>query len=137
MGMSASEKDAIKKMMELPEFEEAIKGQLPSLLQALIDLATGVKVQEMKKNAETGEWAENIYYEKPDRLAAQFLIENVIGKVPTRVELTGKDGEPMKVIPWMPKLIAIEENIIDVLDEEEVALLNEAAESVPEVKRAP
>lgn len=127
--------DAVKKFMELPEFEDAISGVLPGLLQAMIDLATGVRVQEMKKNPDTGEWSENTYYKEPDRLAAQFLIENVIGKVPTRVELTGKDGEAMKVIPWMPKKEAIEGGILETIDDEEMRMLNEAADSVPEVTR--
>ncbi len=130
MPLSPGDKDELKAMMQLPEFEEAIRSRLPSLVAAMFDLATGVQMIERKRDPDNKEeWGERVYWKAPDRQAAQFLIENVIGKVPTRVEMTGKDGEPMKIIPWMPKLEAIEEGIVETLDEDEVKMLTEAKDA--------
>ncbi len=126
MALSPDQKQELKAMMEIPEFEEAIKSRLPNLLQAIMDIAQGHLAHEQRRDPDTHEWADNCYDVRPDRLACQFLIENVIGKVPTRVEMTGKDGEAMKIIPWMPKLDAIEEGVVDTIDDEEVRMLTEA-----------
>lgn len=123
--LTPAAKNQLKVMMELPEFEEIIRAQLPSLLQALFDLAEGVQIQEIKQDPDTKAWTERTYTRPPDRLAAQFLIENVIGKVPTRVELTGKDGEGLTVMPWAPKLKMIEAELVEA-KEGEVAMLEAA-----------
>ena len=114
--MSPLTKDAkaqLQQMMELPEFEDQIRAQLPALLQAMFDLAEGVQIQELKQDPDSGQWVGRIYARAPDRLAAQFLIENVIGKVPTRVEMTGKDGESLVVMPWAPRLEMIEAELVE------------------------
>ena len=111
-------KAQLQVMMELPEFEDIIRAQLPKLLQAMFDLAEGVQIHEVKQDPNTKEWTGRIYSRPPERLAAQFLIENVIGKVPTRVELTGKDGEGLTVVPWAPKLGMIEGQLVDAKDGE-------------------
>ena len=118
-------KQQLKAMMELPEFEDVIRAQLPSLLQAMFDLAEGVQIHEVKQDPDTKEWVGRVYQRAPDRLAAQFLIENVIGKVPTRVEMTGKDGESLTVIPWAPKLGMIEGQLVEA-KEGEVKMLEDA-----------
>jgi len=112
-GLTPDAKAQLKVMMELPEFEDVIRAQLPTLLKAMFDLAEGVQVQEIKQDPNTKEWVGRIYARAPDRLAAQFLIENVIGKVPTRVEMTGKDGEALTVMPWAPKLEMIEAEFVE------------------------
>ena len=112
-GLTSDAKQQLQQMMELPEFEDQIRANLPALLQAMFDLAEGVQMQDIKRDPESGEWTGRIYVRAPDRLAAQFLIENVIGKVPTRVELSGKDGESLVVRPWAPKLDMIEAKLVD------------------------
>lgn len=92
----------LKAAMEIPEVEEAIKARLPVLIQRMFDLAEGVIMVETRTDNETGELVQRIYQVAPDRQALQFLIENVIGKTPQRVEMTGKGGGPMEVIPWAP-----------------------------------
>lgn len=125
MALDAAQKEALKEIMDIPEFEDAIKTRLPGLLQAMFDLAEGVVHHEVKRDPDNGDWVSRCYSRDPERLAAQFLIENVIGKVPTRVEMTGKDGEAMKIVPWMPKLDAIEAEFIEP-KEDEVRMLEEA-----------
>ena len=91
----------------------------------MFDLAEGVQIQELKQDPDTREWVGRVYQRPPDRLAAQFLIENVIGKVPTRVEMTGKDGESLTVMPWAPRLQMIEAEMVEAKDGE-VKMLEDA-----------
>ncbi len=126
MALDKNQKEQLRAMMDIPEFEESIKTRLPGLLEAMIDIAEGHFAHQQRRDPDTGEWADNCYSVPPDRLALQFLIENVIGKVPTRVEMTGKDGEAMKIIPWMPKLDAIGEGVVETIDDDEVRMLEEA-----------
>lgn len=91
----------LRAAMEIPEVEEAIKARLPVLIQHMFDLAEGVVWVEQRVD-DDGNIVPRIYQAQPDRQALQFLIENVIGKTPQRVEMTGKDGGPMEVIPWAP-----------------------------------
>ena len=117
-GLSKDAKAQLQVMMDIPEFEEAIKGRLPGLLEAMFDLAEGVRIQELKQDPKSKMWVERVYTKAPDRLAAQFLIENVIGKVPTRVEMSGKDGESLTVMPWAPRLQMIEAEMVEPKDGE-------------------
>jgi hypothetical protein len=32
----------------------------------------------------------------------EFLIEHGLGKVPQRHELTGEEGGPLEIVPWLP-----------------------------------
>jgi len=88
-------------LMKIPDAEARILARLDDLLTAMLDLALGHFVMIPKFNKETGEVETRVYEREPDAKAAMFLIENVIGKVPQRLEMTGKDGGPVKVIPWM------------------------------------
>lgn len=120
----------LKDMMAVPDVEQAIRAELPNLITAMLDLAKGVYAHEERRVGD--EWVDRCYREKPDRLALTFLIENVIGKVPNRIEMTGDKGGPLKVVPWMPKLDAIEDDVLDATSEEEVAMLKEAQADVEE-----
>lgn len=91
---------ALTELMGIPDVDVTIRAHLPLLIQRMFDLAEGVVMQEVRIEGE--ETTTRIYQLAPDRLALQFLIENVIGKTPQRVELTGKDGGPVEVIPWAP-----------------------------------
>ena len=125
MPLTKDAKAQLQQMMELPEFEDQIRANLPALLQAMFDLAEGIQMQDIKRDPDSGEWTGRIYSRAPDRLAAQFLIENVIGKVPTRIEMTGKDGESLVVHPWAPKREMIEAGLVEA-KEGEVEMLEAA-----------
>lgn len=99
---TAAEEAAARELMDIPEVEAAIKFRLPTLLQRMFDLAEGVIMAETRTDRETGEIVQRVYQVAPDRQALQFLIENVIGKTAQRLELTGKGGGPMTVVPWAP-----------------------------------
>ncbi len=92
---------ARKALLKIPDIEQKILGRMDDLLQAMLDRALGHYVVIHKFNKETGEVETRIYLEPPDVRAATFLIENVIGKVPQRIEMSGPDGGPVRVIPWM------------------------------------
>lgn len=96
-----AEEGDLRGLMEIPEVEQAIKARLPILIQRMFDLAEGVVWVEQRVG-EDGKIEPRIYQNGPDRQALQFLIENVIGKTPQRIEMTGKQGGPMEIIPWMP-----------------------------------
>jgi hypothetical protein len=87
-------------LMDIPEVDKEVRKRLPALLQRMFDIAEGVFIQE-ERYGEDGPMV-RVYRMAPDRLALQFLIENVIGKTPQRLELTGKGGGPMEVVPWAP-----------------------------------
>lgn len=101
--MVADKTIALKKrtLMKIPDAEARILLRLDDLLTAMLDLALGHFVYIPRFNKETGEVETRVYEREPDAKAAMFLIENVIGKTPQRIEMTGKDGGPVKVIPWM------------------------------------
>ena len=92
---------ARKALLKIPDIEQKILGRMDDLLQAMLDRALGHYVVIHKFNKDTGEVETRVYLEPPDVRAATFLIENVIGKVPQRIEMSGPDGGPVRVIPWM------------------------------------
>lgn len=98
----AKKAGSLDDLMNIPEVEEAIRLRLPILIARMFDLAEGVIMVSTSEDKETGEYVQRIYQTSPDRQALQFLIENVIGKTPQRVELTGKDGERLNITPWAP-----------------------------------
>lgn len=91
-----------KKLMRSAEVEEFVQERMPILLARIWDLAMGVTVLEEKIDETTGEVVPRIYRMAPDRQALQFLIENGIGKTPQRIEMTGEDGGPLRIMPWAP-----------------------------------
>ncbi len=86
---------------KIPGAEAKIFDNLDALLDAMLALALGHKLQTSRFDKDAGEVVTVVWDVPPDYKALAFLIENVIGKVPSRVELTGKDGEAVRVIPWM------------------------------------
>ena len=86
---------------KIPGAEAKIFDNLDALLDAMLALALGHKFQTSRFDKDAGEVVTLIWDVPPDYKALAFLIENVIGRVPSRVELTGKDGGAIKVIPWM------------------------------------
>lgn len=101
-----------KALLKIPEFEQKVQDRLDDLLKAMIDLALGHFVTVAKFNKNTGEVETRIYEQPPDYKALSFLIENVIGKVPSRLEITGAGGGPVKVVPYMTMEEAIRVGIV-------------------------
>lgn len=80
----------------IAETEREIAKKLPTLLQAIYDLAVGVYIGEEGEDGTV-----RVYRERPDRQALQWLLERVLGKTPERHELVALDNVAM-VIPWAP-----------------------------------
>lgn len=97
--------------MSIEDAENAIAAELPKLLERLNDLAMGVIVYTIEAHEEedpdTGETRfipeARVYRMPPDKDALKYLTERVMGRVPQRVELSGKIDETLKVVPWMPR----------------------------------
>lgn len=96
-----------KRMLKIPDVEKKINDRMEDLVDAMLDLALGHYKMISKFNPETGDVEQKVYVIEPDYKALAFLIENVMGKVPQRVEMTGDGGGPIKVIPWMTMAEAI------------------------------
>ena len=47
-----------------------------------------------------------VYKTVPNLAALQYLVDRGMGKVPTRVEITGADEGPVQFMPWRPELVA-------------------------------
>lgn len=103
MAASTQGKLALSKsqLSRIPGAEERIFGKLDELLDAMLALALGHKLVITKFDQKSGQVISEVWDQDPDYKALAFLIENVIGKVPSRVELTGADGGAVKIIPWM------------------------------------
>lgn len=110
--LTKQEQESLAALMELEDVDRIIRGMLPVLIDRMLELALGVCVLETKANPKTGEISQKVFRVPPDRQALQYLMENVIGKVPQRVELTGKDGGGIEIVPWMPMQAAEEAGLI-------------------------
>jgi hypothetical protein len=100
-----------RQIMSIPDAEKRISKALPDLLDRMIDLAMGAMAVGVVLDADTGAPKQRVYQLLPDQKALSFLIEHGIGRVPQRVELTGKEGKPMEIIPWMPQQVALEQGL--------------------------
>lgn len=105
-------------LLKIPEVEARIAENIEPMLQAMLDLALGIHVQVSKLIE--GEVQTRVYQQPPDYKALAFLIENVIGKVPQRVEMTGDGGGPIKIIPWMTIDEARRMSLLDTDEEDTV-----------------
>ena len=109
----------------IPDAEKRIQEQLSHLLDTMFDIAYGVYYEKAQLDADSGEVVLRIYKSPPDYKALAFLLENVMGKVPQRVEMTGADGGPVKIIPWMTFTEAVKMGL-----QEQIAGLPEAEEPI-------
>lgn len=100
--------------MSIDDADAFIASRLPLLLERLMDLANGVQLVEYKLTDDGP--SERIYRSAPDKDALKYLTERVMGKIPQRVELTGKEGGPVKVVPWMPEQAAIEKGYVKIIE---------------------
>jgi hypothetical protein len=72
--------------------EKRIADKLPTLIDKMMELAHGVTVQEVDK-----EGGLIVYTKAPDRQAAEYLINRIMGKPTERKEVTGPEGGPVEV----------------------------------------
>ena len=110
--LTEQEQKSLEALMQIEDVDRVIRGMMPVLIDRMLELALGVCIQDQKVNPKTGDVEQKVFRVPPDRQALQYLMENVIGKVPQRVELTGKDGGAIEVIPWMPIQAAEEAGMI-------------------------
>lgn len=111
-----------KRLLKQPDVLKKIEARSDDLLSALIDLALGHYVTIAKFNRLTGQVETRVYAQPPDYKALAFLMENVIGKVPNRLEITGEDGGPVKIVPYMSMPEAIRVGIIESAQREQKQL---------------
>lgn len=111
-----------KKLLKTPEVLKRIEQRSDDLLKAMIDLALGHYVTIAKFNKLTGEVETRVYEQPPDYKALSFLLENVIGKVPNRLEITGEGGGPVKIVPYMSMPEAMRIGIIAQAQQEQKQL---------------
>jgi len=71
---------------------KGVKKGVKPILTAMIDLALGVWVEQKMPHGKT-----RVYRCKPDVHAAKYLFDQVVGKPKEMAEITGKDGEAIKV----------------------------------------
>lgn len=109
---------AIDKQTALQTAERKVRGALRKNIMRLQELAAGVILvdtaragdpwrQIVLRNIETGEERVigdglRIYVTPPNREALTYLIDRGMGKPPQRHEVTGDDGGPLTIVPWMP-----------------------------------
>lgn len=72
--------------------EKRIVDKLPLLIDRMFELADGVAVQDIDN-----EGGVNVYIKPPDRQAAEYLINRIMGKPTERKELSGEDGGAIPV----------------------------------------
>ena len=71
---------------------------LPKYIKLLEGLARGVLVVEENKKGE-----EEVYRTIPDRQALQYLTDRGMGKPVNKTEITGEDGTPIVITPYIPR----------------------------------
>jgi hypothetical protein len=94
-----------RKRRVLDRTESQIVKHLPQYIAKLEELACGVLVEKI--DGRSGE--ATVYKAPPDRQALEFLIEHGIGKVPTKLEVTGEEGGGIAIIPWLPPSAKVKE----------------------------
>mgnify|MGYP001613334974 FL=1 len=57
-----------------------------------------------------------LYTTAPNLAALQYLSDRAMGKVPQRYEITGDEGGPVEVVPWMPPAGYVIEGKYEVID---------------------
>ncbi len=90
----------IRHAQQIDKAELYLAKNLLLFMNDLIVLARGYgKIMENKDGEEY------VYYIPPDRQALEYLINRGMGKVPTKVEITGEDGGPVQAefIAWIPQ----------------------------------
>ncbi len=79
---------------KVDKFAGQIADHLPQIIAAQLQLALGVTVQEVDED--TG--GVMIYAKPPDHKAGAYLIDRILGKPTSSLEVSDPDGGPLKVI---------------------------------------
>ena len=118
--------------MAVEKAEAHVRRRLKKYIIGLEELAKGVVIAEPAKrgygydvvlrDSETGEERVvgrnlTLYTTPPNLAALQYLSDRAMGKVPQRYEITGDEGGPVEVIPWMPPAGYIVEGKYKVLED--------------------
>ena len=45
-----------------------------------------------------------VYQTEPSLQANQYLVDRALGRTPQRYEITGDEGGPVEVVPWLPEI---------------------------------
>lgn len=92
-GQNQSTKEQLVKIEDARNYlDQAIREQLPEILQGQIELAKGIYVGSgsVAIDEETGEIISGAVYRKPpDVKAAKFLVDQLVGKAKQSVEVNG------------------------------------------------
>lgn len=79
---------------QIKKAEKRIADHLPELIDLQMELARGVLVEDV--NPITGDRV--VYKTPPDRAAGQYLINRILGRPTERREITGQDGEALRIV---------------------------------------
>ena len=138
--------------MAVEKAEAHVRRRLKKYIVGLEDLAHGVTMAEPSRRGagyqvilrDEEDGTERVVgrnltlYTTPPNLAAlQYLSDRAMGKVPQRYEITGDEGGPVEVVPWMPPTGYIVEGNYKVLEEPNEAKHDEvedSQEAVPEMR---
>lgn len=72
--------------------EKRIADRLPFLVDKLMELSEGVLVEGTRMDG-----SPYVYRTPPDRQAATYLVDRIMGKPAQSVDIGNKDGEPFEV----------------------------------------
>lgn len=92
----------IKHAQAIEKAELYAAKNLAKYLKKLHELAMGVVVIGYEGEDQEGNPVVVAYKEKPDLRALQILVDRGMGKVVDKVEITGEEGGPIGILPWIP-----------------------------------
>ncbi len=72
--------------------EKRIADKLPHLVDKLLELVDGVTIESEDQHGET-----HIYQRPPDRQAAQYLLDRIIGKPKERLDLSAEHTGEVRI----------------------------------------
>ncbi len=84
-----------EKKNEIPDQVRAllvaeVQKNWPDLLQAMVDLAKGIYVEDIKMDSNGSPVDSRVYQKSPDRDVAKYLMDQVIGKPKESMNIEGK-----------------------------------------------
>lgn len=77
--------------------EKRIADRLPEVVDALLELAAGVRVVDDQVDDQDGDKKPAVYTRPPDRDACKYLVDRILGRPTERHEHAGEDGGPIKL----------------------------------------
>lgn len=107
---------------QIAKAEKRIADHLPEVVDRMLELAAGVTVQD-----DDPDGGVTVYSKPPDREAAKYLLDRIMGKPTERKELSGPDGGPVRTSRGID-LSALNEEELDQYEQ----LTRKASGSEPE-----